>query len=217
MASKQLLQKRIIGWAACLTTSLVLGLAAAPQASADFYKTGWVADLPPGTHATDGIITIVDESTLQVEHFYYDGTAPAVYFYLGEDNTQQSFINGWEVPPMLDQEYVDASLTLSVPPPMTMADYNAISVWCAAFNANFTSASFAPVPCVGDANCDEVVNWRDIDYFVAAQNDNEAAWEDMFAPDPAGCPFSNNDINGDGTVNWRDIDPFVDLQNTTCP
>ncbi len=75
----------------------------------------------------------------------------------------------------------------------------------------------APIGCAGDANCDGAVNWRDIDFFVAAQNDAVSAWAAMFAPEDPTCPFDNNDANGDGSVNWRDIDPFVGLQNTTCP
>ncbi|MCK4342036.1 MAG: hypothetical protein KAY37_09975 [Phycisphaerae bacterium] len=75
----------------------------------------------------------------------------------------------------------------------------------------------APPVCPGDSNCDEAISWRDIDFFVAAMNDNVAAWEAMFAPGTPSCPFENNDVNGDGTVNWRDIDPFVALMNTTCP
>ncbi|MCK4340196.1 MAG: right-handed parallel beta-helix repeat-containing protein [Phycisphaerae bacterium] len=75
----------------------------------------------------------------------------------------------------------------------------------------------APPICPGDSNCDEAVSWRDIDYFVAAMNDNVAAWEAMFAPGTPSCSFENNDANEDGTVNWRDIDPFVALMNTTCP
>ncbi|MCK4342645.1 MAG: hypothetical protein KAY37_13085 [Phycisphaerae bacterium] len=72
-------------------------------------------------------------------------------------------------------------------------------------------------PCPGDSNCDGVINWRDIDYFVAAMNDNVTAWQNMFLPGYPTCPFSNNDVNDDGTVSWRDIDPFVTLMNTTCP
>ncbi len=75
----------------------------------------------------------------------------------------------------------------------------------------------APPICPGDSNCDGVINWRDIDYFVAAQNDNISAWEAMFLPGTPTCLFENNDVNGDGTVNWRDIDPFVAVMNTTCP
>ena len=71
--------------------------------------------------------------------------------------------------------------------------------------------------CTGDANCDGAINWRDIDYFVAAMGNNIAAWEAMFYPDGATCPFANNDVNGDGTVNWRDIDSLVATMNVTCP
>lgn len=73
------------------------------------------------------------------------------------------------------------------------------------------------VPCLGDANCDGFVNWRDIDFFVAGQNDNETAWRAMFTPPDPRCPFANLDCNQDNYVNWRDIDPFVSLQNTACP
>jgi hypothetical protein len=83
--------------------------------------------------------------------------------------------------------------------------------------ATMTVEVGAPPVCPGDANCDDVISWRDIDYFVAAQNDNQASWEAMFAPGTPSCQFANNDANDDGTVNWRDIDPFVALMNTTCP
>ncbi len=74
--------------------------------------------------------------------------------------------------------------------------------------------------CAGDSNCDGGVNWRDIDFFVAAQNDNVSAWQALYASvygQPPTCSFANNDVDGSGTVNWRDIDPFVAVQNTTCP
>ncbi len=78
------------------------------------------------------------------------------------------------------------------------------------------SCEYGPY-CLGDSNCDGAINWRDIDFFVAAQNNNFAAWNNLFAPDDPSCSFGNSDVNEDATVNWRDIDPFVALQNTTCP
>ncbi len=74
-----------------------------------------------------------------------------------------------------------------------------------------------PSVCAGDANCDGLVNWRDIDYLIAAQNDNQSAWAALFpAPGPS-CLFANVDASGDDHVNWRDIDPFIARMNTTCP
>jgi hypothetical protein len=70
--------------------------------------------------------------------------------------------------------------------------------------------------CRGDGNCDRAINWRDIDYLIAGQNDAAAAWAALFPAGPT-CPFLNLDTNEDGHVNWRDIDPFIALMNTTCP
>ncbi len=74
----------------------------------------------------------------------------------------------------------------------------------------------APPLCHGDANCDAAINWRDIDFLIAAMNDNQSAWAALFNPAPA-CSFANVDTDLDGHVSWRDIDPFVALMNTTCP
>lgn len=75
----------------------------------------------------------------------------------------------------------------------------------------------APAVCAGDSNCDGSVTWRDIDFFVAAMNDNVAAWQALFAPGLPTCTFANNDVNSDSTVSWRDIDPLVAVMNTVCP
>ncbi len=75
----------------------------------------------------------------------------------------------------------------------------------------------APPACAGDGNCDGTINWRDIDFLVAGQNDNLSAWQALFVPPEPSCTFANLDTDGDGHVNWRDIDPFIALMNTTCP
>jgi hypothetical protein len=71
--------------------------------------------------------------------------------------------------------------------------------------------------CRGDMNCDGVINWRDIDYLIAAQNDNLSAWMALFPPPGPQCAMLAGDTSLDGHVNWRDIDPFIALMNTTCP
>ena len=95
--------------------------------------------------------------------------------------------------------------------PMTLPE-------CTALGGDFHDAcSPPPLPvCLGDSNCDRHVDWRDIDYFVAAMN-GETAWRNMFLPDEPCCPYANNDCNGDGVVNWRDIDPFVARMGAVCP
>ncbi len=59
-------------------------------------------------------------------------------------------------------------------------------------------------PCRGDANCDNVVSFGDINPFVLALSDFNA-WRQQFP----NCPVGNVDVNGDGQVNFGDINPFV--------
>jgi hypothetical protein len=59
-------------------------------------------------------------------------------------------------------------------------------------------------PCSGDANCDGVVSFADINPFVQALSDLPA-WQ---ASHP-GCPTQNCDVNADGVVSFADINPFV--------
>jgi hypothetical protein len=82
-------------------------------------------------------------------------------------------------------------------------------------NSTFTVVA-APTGCTGDGNCDSAINWRDIDFFVAAMS-GEQSWRNLFLPGSPSCPYTNNDVNADGTVSWRDIDPFVALMNMPCP
>ncbi len=74
-----------------------------------------------------------------------------------------------------------------------------------------------PSGCLGDANCDGQISWRDIDFLVAGMNDNQSSWQALFPAPGPGCPFTNLDVNLDGTVTWRDIDPFIAYMNSPCP
>jgi hypothetical protein len=75
----------------------------------------------------------------------------------------------------------------------------------------------APPVCRGDCNCDGAVGFADIDYFVAAIPNNEAAWLTKFAPGVPSCTFANCDVNGNSNVGFDDIDPFVALIPSSCP
>ena len=110
-------------------------------------RAGYQAELSTLFHAVSGTATIVDEDTLLVEHFYYDGPAPAVYFYLGTEDDSAAFAAGIPIGPQLTIDYVDETLVLDLPDPQTFDGYNAISVWCEDVSVNFGSSTFIdPVP-----------------------------------------------------------------------
>jgi hypothetical protein len=58
----------------------------------------------------------------------------------------------------------------------------------------------------GDLNCDNAVNFGDINPFVLALS-NPGQYHNAFP----GCFIQNGDINRDGAVNFGDINPFVAL------
>lgn len=70
----------------------------------------------------------------------------------------------------------------------------------------------------GDCNCDGVVNYFDINLFVAALGNNVAAWRDEYADTHGGalppCGFANCDCDGSGSVDYFDIEAFLDALGT---
>jgi hypothetical protein len=62
----------------------------------------------------------------------------------------------------------------------------------------------------GDMNCDDAVNFGDINPFVLALTDAAG----YMAAYPT-CHYMNADVNGDGAVNFGDINPFVALLSGT--
>jgi hypothetical protein len=64
-----------------------------------------------------------------------------------------------------------------------------------------------PPVCRGDCNCDGIIDFNDINAFVAALSGSTP------------CSFANCDVNGDGVIDFGDINPFVDRLSTgaTCP
>jgi hypothetical protein len=118
----------------------------APLSFAAYPRAGYEAQLSTLAHGVSGTVTIVDTDTLVVEDFNYDGGGPAVYFYLGTENTQAAFIAGIPIGPLqTGSVYSNDELVLHLPNPQTFDGYNAISVWCVDFSANFGSGTFVKV------------------------------------------------------------------------
>ena len=103
---------------------------------------------------------------------------------------------------------------------------NGLLDWCDIYSGASADANDNGIPdecegpaaCAGDMNCDGVVNYGDIDMFVAALSCVGGApgcWPP--AGVPADCPWLNGDCNGDNNVTYADIDAFVGRIGATCP
>ncbi len=65
---------------------------------------------------------------------------------------------------------------------------------------------FEPLPSPGDLNCDDTVDFGDINPFVLALID-PAGYEALYPS----CDIMNADVSGNGAVGFEDINPFIAL------
>lgn len=95
-------------------------------------------------HNVAGKAEIIDNCTIKITQFSYDGGGPDVYFYAAIDgayNSEASFRIGNRLNGI---SYENGEFTLKLPNNKTLDDLNGISVWCVEFSANFGDVTFAP-------------------------------------------------------------------------
>jgi hypothetical protein len=120
------------------------------QKPAAYARAGWSLNLSTLAHGVSGTATIIDEHTVVLNNFNYDGGGPQVYAYLAVTDTRNAYYGGIPIGPLLtrpNQPYVSQTLTLTLPSTQTLDAYNALSIWCVDFGVIFGSGTFtAPVP-----------------------------------------------------------------------
>ena len=111
---------------------------------------GSQAQLSNLAHAVSGTVTIVDEDTVRVDDFTYDGGGPLVYFYLGAEEADEAFKTGLQIGMKLNgfgvsYDGTQGPLLVDLPSGETLEGYHAFSVWCVRGEANFGSGTFQAV------------------------------------------------------------------------
>ncbi|MEN9630667.1 MAG: hypothetical protein RJA10_3895 [Pseudomonadota bacterium] len=109
-------------------------------------RAGWQARLSTLQHGVSGTVTIIDERTVRLSDFNYDGGGPQVYAYLGKADTAASFASGKRLGGRLNSPfaYRNATLDLQLPEGQTLDGYSALSIWCEAIGSSFGSGLFQP-------------------------------------------------------------------------
>jgi len=95
-------------------------------------------------HNVAGKATIIDDCTIEITQFDYDGGGPEVYFYGAIDHNyddSSAFAIGQK---LSGQEFNNAEITIKLPQNKTLNDLTGLSVWCVDFNANFGQMTFTP-------------------------------------------------------------------------
>jgi len=159
-------------------------------------RAGYSAVLAQGGHNTSGVATIVDERTIRLTDFTYDGFAPQVYAHLGRNDYYPDLAAGPRMFPQLTQAYSDDTLIVQLPMGESLDGYGAISIWCETFNINFTSNEFPRPP--HDLDID-----GDIDLDDAALFSSCHLGPETFQPETAIC--TDSDMDNDDDVDLQDF------------
>ena len=115
----------------------------APEGTSTSPLIGTSAEFSNFSHDISGTLTIIDDRTLEVSNFGYDGGGPSVFFYLGTDGEYSGARGGILVGPQLNgRTYEGDTIRLTLPAGVTLDDFNGVSVWCDIFSVNFGDAMF---------------------------------------------------------------------------
>jgi hypothetical protein len=83
---------------------------------------------------------MVDDCTLELTHFSYDGNGIEVRVYGSKkDNFRPGFAVG---PDLFGHVYKDETLRVPLPADKTLNDLDWVAIWCVAAGANFGSGPF---------------------------------------------------------------------------
>ena len=155
-----------------LCTLVLIACPTLCQAQLTSPQVGWIAQLSREFHDVSGLITVLDEDTLLVQDFTYDGGGPTVYFYLGSEDTAAAYNSGLEIGSLLTGTVYDGTqedFEIDLPSGQTLEGWNAISVWCSDFSVNFGSGTFLDQVIVdqpADFNDDLYVDGLDLGIFL---------------------------------------------------
>lgn len=104
---------------------------------------GWEAELVGTAHDVAGTAVIVDERTIEVRDFVYDGGGINARVFLLVDG--EDFHRDLELTENLVGEPSDGeTLTLTLPEGAGFEDFNLITLWCIPAGVSFGSGVFAP-------------------------------------------------------------------------
>lgn len=105
-------------------------------------RVGWTADLGvnTGEGQVSGLVSVVDDCTLELHDFSYDGNGIDVRVY-GSDNSsfRPAFTMG---PNLVGQTFSKDTFRVTLPSEKTLDDLSWIGIWCVAVGADFGSGPF---------------------------------------------------------------------------
>ena len=118
------------------------GPAAPSGCSADHPSVGQVASLSTFSHQVAGTARIVDDCTIVIEDFHFDGGGINVQVYAGLGGDYEPPVGFSVSDNLLGQRFEGGTLTLTLPEGRTLDDLDGVSVWCVPVGVSFGDGLF---------------------------------------------------------------------------
>lgn len=105
--------------------------------STDSTKMGYIGTFSTLAHNVSGFATVIDNCTIEITMFNFDGAAPNVLFYAGI-NGNFSDSEAFGIGERIDgRSYANETIILELPEGKFVDDFDSLSVWCVDFSADF--------------------------------------------------------------------------------
>lgn len=104
-------------------------------------KVGQVASLDtPGFHEVSGTAHIVNNRTIELRNFTFDGGGVVIEVYVSPNATFSPYVSLSD--DLFGTVFSDETLVLDIPPGAELDDFNYISIWCVAAGVSFGDGPF---------------------------------------------------------------------------
>lgn len=138
----------VVWWFRLLVVCALVG-AASPAVALEYERAGWEAELSTLFHGVSGTVRIVDEFTLEVENFTYDGGGIAVFFWLDDPDSpgpDPDYAIGTPIGSnLVGMQFNGDSFQIDTGNE-SLDGHDGISVWCTLAKVSFGDGAFQPVP-----------------------------------------------------------------------
>ena len=112
------------------------------ECASNHVMVGQTGELSTLAHSVSGTATIVDDCTIEITNFNYDGGGIIVEVYAGIDEDYQPPVGFAISDNIFGTRFENQTFTVQLPTNKTLDDLNGISIWCSDVGVSFGDSLF---------------------------------------------------------------------------
>ena len=112
------------------------------ECTSNHVMVGQTGELSTLAHSVSGTITIVNDCTIEITNFNYDGLGLVVEVYAGVDDNYFPPVGFALSEDLAGTSFSNETYTVQLPTNKTLDDLNGISIWCSDVGVSFGDSLF---------------------------------------------------------------------------